>query len=248
MPQELPYGSWPSPISAELVAAGGVGVSGPAVRGDTIWWSELRPTEGGRSVPVRSAIDGTGRLDALADPWSARTRAHEYGGGAWWLGADHLYVANWSDQRLYRVPIDGDGSAEPEAVTAEPAMTHGWRWADGREHPDGTWLVAVREDHHAIGAGEDARREAANELVAVPLGVGADPVVLVSGPDFVAAPRFSPDGRGRTTTRSVPARMPGVRRPTSWWPSPWASVPTRSSWCPGPTSWLLPGSRPMVAG
>ncbi len=193
MATELPHGSWPSPISAELVAAGGVGVSGPAADGDTIWWSELRPTEGGRSVPVSAGAGGDGPVDRLAAPWSARTRVHEYGGGAWWLGREHLYVAEWSDQRLYRLPLSGgQAPAEPEALTPEPAVQHGWRWADGREHPDGSWLATVREDHHRVGDGD--KTEAANEIVAVPTD-GGDPVVLVSGPDFVAAPRFSPDGR-----------------------------------------------------
>ncbi len=137
---------------------------------------------------------------------------HEYGGGAWWLGRDHAYFANWDDQRLYRVVAErpdptGDQSGdqtgdqvwpEPEALTPEPALAHGWRYADGREHPDGDWLVCVREDHHGIGdQGATNKTEAANEIVAVPLdgGLPSEPVVLVSGPDFVAAPRFSPDGR-----------------------------------------------------
>ena len=45
--------------------------------------------------------------------------------------------------------------------------------------------LAVREDH----SGEGQPR---NELVAVPLDGEAPPQVLVSGPDFVAAPRLSP--------------------------------------------------------
>ncbi|MGH1494058.1 MAG: prolyl oligopeptidase family serine peptidase [Acidimicrobiales bacterium] len=215
MNAELSFGSWPSPISASLVASGGVGVGRPAVRGGQTWWSELRPTEGGRSVlVVRETGDGEGSAepsaarDVLAAPWSARTRVHEYGGGAWWLGRDHAYFANWDDQRLYRVAADGasepsgaepgsgeSGAVEPEAITAEPSIAAGWRYADGREHPDGQWLVSVREDHHGIGSGD--KTEAANEIVGIPLtgGFPAEPVVLVSGPDFVAAPRFSPDGR-----------------------------------------------------
>ncbi|MEL6983240.1 MAG: S9 family peptidase, partial [Actinomycetota bacterium] len=192
---ELPYGSWPSPISAELVAAGGIGVAGPAVHGDTVWWSELRPSEGGRSVLV-SAEPGGDPVDRLPQPWSARTRVHEYGGGAWWLGVEHVYLAEWSDQRLHRLRLD-DPAAKPEPVTPEPTVAHGWRYADGREHPDGSWLALVREDHHGVGA-EGGRTEAANEIVAIGLGgdpATADATVLVSGPDFVAAPRFSPDGR-----------------------------------------------------
>lgn len=201
-PTEQAFGSWPSPITAALVAAGGVSVGGAAVRDGQTWWSELRPTEGGRSVLVATDAGGAA-VDRLPAPWSARTRVHEYGGGAWWLGAEHLYFAEWSDQRLYRFGIDQmldadtatDSAALPVAVTAEPSIAAGWRYADGREHPDGGWLACVREDHHGIGDAD--KSEASNELVAIPLVDGdiGEPTVLVSGPDFVAAPRFSADGR-----------------------------------------------------
>ncbi|MGI9594568.1 MAG: prolyl oligopeptidase family serine peptidase, partial [Acidimicrobiales bacterium] len=205
----IPFGSWPSPISADLVAAGGVGIAGPAVRrtgaepggpGET-FWSELRPSEGGRSVLVSRHGEGPA-ADRLPPPWSARTRVHEYGGGAWWLGDDRLYFAEWSDQRLYRLAIANTGgntgeaetATEPEPVTAEPSVPAGWRYADGRVHPEGQWLACVREDHHGIGEGD--KTEAANEIVGISLSGGIeDPVVMVTGADFVAAPRFSPDGR-----------------------------------------------------
>ena len=196
---ELPFGSWPSPISASLVAAGGVGIGGAAVHGAHTWWSELRPSEGGRSVLVSS--DGSTRTDRLAAPWSARTRVHEYGGGAWWLGSENLYFAEWSDQRLYQLAIGGadatgESAPEPAPVTPEPTLAAGWRYADGREHPDGEWLVCVREDHHGIG--QNGKSEPSNEIVGVGLaadGQITDPVVLVSDADFVSSPRFSADGR-----------------------------------------------------
>ena len=196
MAAKVPFGSWPSPISAALVAAGGIRVGGPAVRGEELWWSESRPAENGRVALVAQERNAAAApVDRLSAPWSARTRVHEYGGGAWWFGADgsEVLFTEWSDQRIYRMSAEG---GEPTAVTAEPAIPAGWRYADGREHPDGGWLACVREDHHGVGE-TDGRTEAANELVAVELsgtGVG-EMAVLVSGPDFVAAPRFSPDGR-----------------------------------------------------
>jgi dipeptidyl aminopeptidase/acylaminoacyl peptidase len=179
----LPHGSWPSPISASLVAAGGIGVGGPAAHGPDVVWSELRPAEGGRVVLVRRR--GSGRAaDVLPAPWSARTRVHEYGGGAWWLGGTAIWFANWDDQRLYRLD---DGRTQPVAVTPEPPDRHAWRYADGAVSPDGRWVACVREDH----TGPD---ECRNEVVLVPADGSVDPVVVVSGPDFVAAPRWSPDG------------------------------------------------------
>src|SRR5512142_1986023 len=99
----LPYGSWPSPISAADVARGGVRLGFVAVvrdsgGADDVWWTEGRPAEGGRQVVVSA-----GRGDLLPAPWNARTRVHEYGGMAWApLSATELVFAEWSDQRLYR--------------------------------------------------------------------------------------------------------------------------------------------------
>jgi dipeptidyl aminopeptidase/acylaminoacyl peptidase len=197
MAEVRPYGSWPSPVSAALVAAGGVGVGGPAVRGDEVWWSELRPTEGGRVVLVRRR-GAEPPHDVLGPPWSARTRVHEYGGGAWWLAPGAVFFAHWDDQRLYRLD---DGAGSPVAVTPEPPSRHAWRYADGAVSPDGRWVACVREDHTTGG-------EPANEVVVVPADGSADPAVLVTGPDFVAAPRWSPDGRRLSWLSWDHPRMP----------------------------------------
>ncbi len=198
----LAFGTWPSPLSAARVASGGIGVGGPAVRGldetAEVWWSELRPDEGGRTVLVRNGLD---RIDA---PFNARTRVHEYGGGAWWLGGHRpgepgaVYFANWDDQRLYRFTTGPDGDPTPVAITPEPEVRHGMRFADGTETPDGEWIVCVMEDHYPSTL-ETNGGEAANAIVAIPADGSAaeDPSairVLVSGPDFVAGPRVSGDG------------------------------------------------------
>ena len=155
-------------------------------------------------------------VDVLAAPWSARTRVHEYGGGAWWLGASSTYFANWDDQRLYRL---GPGADEPLALTPEPPTPAGWRYADGREHPTEGWVVCVRERHSGAAEGGQTR-EAINELVGIANSAkgGADPeapTILGSGPDatepeadFVAAPRFSADGRWLSWIRWDHPRMP----------------------------------------
>lgn len=121
--------------------------------------------------------------DVLPSGYSARTRVHEYGGGAWWVDRGTVYFTNWDDQRLFRFDVDADG--EPTALTRDPFGSHGLRYADGCVIGD--WVVCVRESHEAEG-------EACNEIVAVPCS-GGDPRTLVSGPDFVSNPRTSPDGR-----------------------------------------------------
>ncbi len=182
MVTRAPYGSWPSPISPDLLVTGANVPSAVTAADGVIWWSESRPTEGGRTQLVRWDPDGTTQ-DLLPAAYNARTRVHEYGGGAWWVHDHTVYFANWSDQRLYRLT---DGSPAPVAVTPEPAVPHGWRYADGTVTPDGRHIICVRETH------DDG--EVRNEIVAIPTA-GGDPTVLAAGRDFVAAPRVSPDGR-----------------------------------------------------
>ncbi len=185
---ELAHGTWPSPISATAVVARSVSLGEVAVGNVDVWWAEGRPEEGGRIQIVRHRPGGD-QVDVLPDGFAARTRVHEYGGGAWWLHGSDLVFANWSDQRLWRLDAGADA---PFPLTPEPAVALGDRYADGRLTADGRWCVCVRERHPADGG------EPTNEIVAVwarPEGEPADPVVLVSGPDFVAAPRPSPDGR-----------------------------------------------------
>lgn len=183
-----PHGAWPSPITPELIVQAAVGLSevwvvDPADPESPVWWSESRPEESGRVQLVRRAADGTAR-DVLPLGFAARTRVHEYGGGAWWLHGDTLFFANWDDQRLYRLaPSD----AGPVAITRPPLVPHGLRYADGRVTGDGTWSICVRESHEAGG-------EARNELVAVPTA-GGDVLALGTASDFVSNPRLSPDGR-----------------------------------------------------
>jgi dipeptidyl aminopeptidase/acylaminoacyl peptidase len=177
----LTHGSWPTPITSELVVRAAARLGEVCVDGDDVWWSEARPAEGGRSVIVRRSGDGT-VADVLPAPWNARTRVHEYGGGAWTVSGGTLWFTEFSDQRLYRLD---PGSDTPVAVTPEPAVPAGVRHADLRVTPAG--VLAVRETHPASGSAADV----VNEIVRItPDGTE----VLVSGPDFVSDPRLAPDG------------------------------------------------------
>ncbi|CCG04556.1 alpha/beta hydrolase family protein [Blastococcus saxobsidens] len=182
MSTALPTGSWPTPITSELVVRTAARLGEVVVDGEEVWWSESRPDEGGRSVIVRRSSDGT-VADVLAAPWNARTRVHEYGGGAWTVSGGSLWFIEFSDQRLYRLDA---GSAAPVAVTPEPAVPSGVRHADLHVTPAG--VLAVRETHTVSGAAADV----VNEIVLVRPDGGTD--VLVTGPDFVSDPRPGPDG------------------------------------------------------
>lgn len=75
-PATRPYGSWPSPIRIDDLVGDVVRLSDPWIDGDDIYWIEGRPAEGGRSVLVQRATDGTTR-DVTPAPFDVRSRAHE---------------------------------------------------------------------------------------------------------------------------------------------------------------------------
>jgi dipeptidyl aminopeptidase/acylaminoacyl peptidase len=183
----VPYGAWPSPIDARDLVTGSSQPIDAWAEGGVTWWSQTRPDQGGRQQILRRDADATVH-EVLPESWNVRTRVHEYGGAAWWVYAGVIFTVAWEDQRLYRV----EPGHEPVPITPDPPAHAAWRYADGRVTPDGSTVICVRESH------EDG--EVRNEIVAIaavaPLsGEPPEPVVLATGPDFVAAPRISPNGR-----------------------------------------------------
>ncbi len=179
-PTIAPYGTWKSPITADLIVGGSISLGQIVRDGADIYWTEMRPQEKGCYVVVRRTADGT-TTDVNPAPFNARTRVHEYGGGSYTVHEGTLYFTNFADQRLYRQQSGG----APEALTPEGMDI---RFADCVMDSQRNRLIGVREDHRA------ADREAVNTIAALDLGTVGDGQVLVSGSDFFASPRLSPDG------------------------------------------------------
>jgi dipeptidyl aminopeptidase/acylaminoacyl peptidase len=151
----------------------------PALDGADVYWIESRPAEGGRHVIVRYTPDGQTH-DVTPPGFNARTRVHEYGGGAYVVARGTVYFSHFTDQRLYAQPP----GAAPQPLTTATDMLY----ADAVLDPHRHRLLCVREDQTAH------QRDSVNTVVAIDLQ-GSDSVrVLVSGNDFYAAPRLSPDG------------------------------------------------------
>ncbi len=180
MPEVVPFGSWRSPISAARAVAGSVRIGEVAVSGNDVYWVEGRPAEKGRGVLVRRRADGVPE-DLTPEPFNVRTRVHEYGGGAYWLAGETFFFSNDDDCRIYR--LDPGSDARP--ITPEGAS----RWADGSVGADGSRMYVVREDHSAADA------EETNSIALVDPQGESEPQNVVSGADFHADPRVSPDGR-----------------------------------------------------
>src|SRR5713226_7156448 len=178
-PQVAPHGSWKSPITTDLIVSESISPGQVVLDGQDIYWSETRPSEGGRSVIARRTTGGM-VTDVLPPPFNACTRVHESRGGAFTVNNGEIYFSNFKDQRVYRL---APGS-EPEPITTNEQM----RYADGEVDRQRNCMICVREDHTVAG------REAVNALVTLKLTGDNDGQVLVSGNDFYSSPRLSPDG------------------------------------------------------
>jgi dipeptidyl aminopeptidase/acylaminoacyl peptidase len=180
MPTTAPYGTWTSPITAQAITAGQVGLAQPMLDRGNAYWLEARPSEAGRTVLVRSS--GGARQDVTPAPFNVRTRVHEYGGGAYAVRDGVIVAIHFADQRLYR--IDRSGGARP--LTPESGAQ--LRYADMELDLARERVLAVREDHRAGG-------EPVNAIVALALSGGDEGRILIDGHDFFSSPRLSHDGR-----------------------------------------------------
>lgn len=177
--QTAPFGAWKSPITSDLIVSETIGLGQIILDGQDTYWTEMRPTEGGRYALMRRSPDGT-LSDVVSPAYNLRTRVHEYGGGAVAVAGGTVYFSNFSDQRLYLQNPD----SEPVPVTPEAAL----RYADGVVDQHRGRMICVCEDHTQNG------NEAVTTLVSLNLAGNAERKTIASGNDFYASPRLSADG------------------------------------------------------
>lgn len=183
--QIAPYGSWKSPITADLIVTGTIGIGGIALDGDDVYWSEGRPAEAGRNAITRRTPDGK-TTDVTPLPFNVRTRVHEYGGGSFTIQDGTIYFSNFADQRIYKRVIPGASALqEPQPISKESGGN--LRYADAVIDTERGRIICVCEDHTAGG------HEPTNTLVSINLENGEDIQVLASGSDFYSSPRLSGD-------------------------------------------------------
>ncbi|AFY70598.1 peptidase S9, prolyl oligopeptidase active site region [Thalassoporum mexicanum PCC 7367] len=185
--QEAPYGSWKSPITADLLVSQTNGFGQMALSCHkspvNVYWLEARPAEAGRNVLVQWDSANQQIVDITPAPFNVRTRVHEYGGGAYLVADSTIYFVNFSDQRIYKQEI-GDRIGEPQPLTPENSD---FRYADMCLDRDRQRLICVREDHSGDG-------EAVNTIVSINCHDGSDIKILVKGADFYSNPTLKPDG------------------------------------------------------
>ncbi|GAB6858484.1 S9 family peptidase [Microbacterium xylanilyticum] len=189
------YGSWPSPLSAADLATAGIRIDGARYAADGIHWSESVPHERGRMRVLRLDPED-GVQEVLPAPWSARSRVHEYGGGAWTVADDGtLFFVDGEDQRVRRWDRGADA---PVPLTAPGPQYGGLRLQQGR-------LFAVREDLRP-----DPHERAIVEIPVDGAAAEDDGAIraVYSGSGFFAHPSLSPDGARLAFVHWSESRMP----------------------------------------
>ncbi|KAM3209124.1 hypothetical protein ACQJBY_063674 [Aegilops geniculata] len=182
-PTAAPFGSWRSPITADVVSGASKRLGDIALAGDgRLLWIEGRPEEKGRMVIVK---EDDKPVDIIPQEFAARTLAQEYGGGAFAVQDNVVVFSNYKDQRLYKQPI-GTGSL-PVPLTPDygaPDVSY----ADGVFDPHFSRYITVMEDRRTSSLNPTTT------IVSVNLSNGDvhEPKVLISGNDFYASPRIDP--------------------------------------------------------
>ncbi|SFC42112.1 prolyl oligopeptidase family serine peptidase [Streptomyces aidingensis] len=196
-----PYGSWPSPVDAALVAAHDGRPEYAGQVGAEVWWTEPRPAEGGRRALMRLRPEDGTPQEVLPAPWNVRNRVHEYGGTPFAgaprrRGGPLVVFTHFADQRLYALEPDAAaGAAGPRPLTPVSAVGGGLRWCDPVVLPERGEVWCVLEEFTGERPTE-VRRLAA----AVPLDGSAARdrsavrELTTDAHRFVTGPRLSPDG------------------------------------------------------
>lgn len=171
------YGSWPSPITTELMVSSSIGLTEARLFDSELYWLESRPQEQGRLVLVKLTEDGV--QDLLPPPYNCRTTVHEYGGCCYLPTAEGVFFVDFGDQQIWRIADDGN--------IARVTNQSGYRFADLAYCARNRRLIAVAEEHNK------SLSEPRNSLVLVDTSSGAV-TELHGGEDFYASASFSPDG------------------------------------------------------
>ncbi|KAF9524556.1 Alpha/Beta hydrolase protein [Crepidotus variabilis] len=183
MSKTAPFGTWISPITAESVTKGANGIAEVVIDNATseVYHVESRPSEGGRSVLVRTAT----QQDITGPKWNVRTMVQEYGGAPAIVHNGIAYFSHLGDNRVYRISVS-QPDKDPQPVTPEGKP---YRYACMEivpEHPH--LLIAVLEDHTV-----DEPAHIQTTIVVINT-TDSSITNLQAGADFYALPKVSPKG------------------------------------------------------
>lgn len=178
LPHMVPYGSWQSPITFEMVASDSINMSFVDIDRDSVFYDELRVKEGGRVALVKQKFDSEEQEEVTPQTFNIRTRANEYGGKSFFLKNKDIFCIEAKDQRIYK--INSNGKIEPITEDNET------RYADLIFDERRECIYCIQEEHKEDGV--------FNSLIKIDLKT-KNKTVLEAKKDFYASLTLSPDGK-----------------------------------------------------
>jgi len=198
---DKPFGSWESPITSKSIIAGSVSIGNLNILNDSLYWTEGRPKEGGRTVLccqyLHNDKECEGKaLDVSPKDSNIRSLVHEYGGGSLVFGSNpnHIFFSDFKEQNLCKLVLNPKQKSDSvSSVVIAKGNNGALRYADGviKDNNDDEIIYCVREDHSKPNC---TPKDVVNELISIDTNTGEINVVA-TGDDFYAAPRLSPDGK-----------------------------------------------------
>ncbi len=191
--KQEPYGTWKSPVTPANFTERNVAISQLRFDGLDVYWVEDNPHRLGRSVLLRRDALGqtTEALPLLEGSRLLHVATNVYGrGGRAYAAKDgQLVVSDGTDNRVYGFRVS---DRHRRLVPLTPL--DGSFYGDFEIDLERGLVYAVREEHPPGGEAP------LHAIVAIPLDGSAarksqNIAVTFQGPDFVAAPTLSPDGK-----------------------------------------------------
>lgn len=173
MTKIAPYGSWSSPINAQMLQAKKGSLIELSSDTHSLLYSSRHPKEGVQLHTLSSSAP------LLPSSYTPGSRVHEYGGGSFTHLQGITLFSCREDGGLY---LQSQGG-EPELILKK----EGLRFASFALHPSLKWAACVCEDH--------TQEVVTNALVLIDLELPGTYYVLHVGYDFYASPNFSASGK-----------------------------------------------------
>lgn len=176
IPHIEPYGCWKSPISTEMILSKSCEFNNVDIDVDYVYFDEIRPYEGGRTVLIRNKNGKDEEL--LPENFNVRTKAHEYGGKSFFIKDHDLFFISFIDQRIYKV----DREKKIEPITYASGNL---RYADIVFDKKRDLIFCVQEEHKK-------NNEVINSIIKIDLNT-CKVNVVASGHDFYSSLAISPN-------------------------------------------------------
>ncbi len=188
MKNTLPYGTWPSFITPAMVAGNSPKLGDVQIHDGRVFWVQGMPNEKGRSAIM--VHNGDELHCILPRPLSAKSKVHEYGGGAYTIHGNTVFFVLADDQRVYSGDFSNPDTFKPEALTPEDENI---RFANLVYSEKYECIFAVCERHCG-----PLHTDVVNCIVRIPTDGSQTIKVVHEGEDFYASLCLSPCGNRLT--------------------------------------------------